>query len=66
MQNESLLYGNEDAEDERWLRKLTLPEEYIIRHHPLARGRLWRWFESENVIDLVRIRYERSKQHAGK
>ncbi len=53
-------------EDEMWLRKLTLPEEYIIRHHPIACGKLWRWFQSENVIDLVRIRHERAKQHGGK
>jgi hypothetical protein len=66
MQKQSALYDDKDDEDEIWLRKLTLPEEYIIRHHPIARGRLWRWFQSENVVDLVRIRYEQAKQHAGK
>ncbi len=66
MQKQFALYDDKDAEDEMWLRKLTLPEEYIIRHHPIARGRLWRWFQSENVVDLVRVRYERAKQHAGK
>ncbi len=66
MQKQFALYGNEDDEDEMWLRKLTLPEEHIIRHHPIALGKLWRWFQSENVIDLVRIRHERAKEHAGK
>ncbi len=54
--------GDEDS----WLRRLALPEEYLIVHHSIARGSLWRWFESENVIDLVRIRHERAKLHAGK
>ena len=55
-----------DNDDEGWLRRLALPEEYVIAHYPMARGSLWRWFQSDNVIDLVRIRYERAKQHAGK
>jgi hypothetical protein len=62
MQKPTTLYDKEDDEDERWLRKLTLPEEYIIHYHPSARGGYYRWFESENVIDLVRIRRQRAKQ----
>jgi hypothetical protein len=64
MQRTSGLYANEDDEDEMWLRKLTMPEEYIIRHHPIARGGYYRWFKSENVIDLVRIRRQRTPPQA--
>jgi hypothetical protein len=53
-----------DDDDENWLRRLALPEEYVIAHYPMARGSSWRWFESSNVIDLVRIRRERAKQAA--
>ena len=53
-------------DDEGWLRRLALPEEYVIAHYPMARGSFWRWFLSENVIDLVRIRHERANQHAHK
>jgi hypothetical protein len=53
-----------DDDDESWLRRLALPEEYVIAHYPMARGSSWRWFESSNVIDLVRIRRERAKQAA--
>jgi hypothetical protein len=56
----------DDTDDEGWLRRLALPEEYLIVHYPMARGSLWRWFQSDNVIDLVRIRYEQAKQHTGK
>jgi hypothetical protein len=55
-----------DDDDEGWLRRLALPEEYVIAHYPMARGSLWRWFQSENVVDLVRIRHERAKQQADK
>jgi hypothetical protein len=55
----------DDKEDnEGWLRRLSLPEEYVIAHYPMARGGFWRWFESSNVIDLVRIRRQRAKQAA--
>ena len=64
MHKQSALYRDEDDEDERWLRKLTLPEEYIIQHHPIARGGYYRWFKSENIIDLVRIRRQRAKQQS--
>jgi hypothetical protein len=49
-------------DDDGWLRRLALPEEYVITHYPMARGSFWRWFESPNVIDLVRIRHQRAKQ----
>ena len=62
MQSTSFRYGDEDAEDEMWLRKLTFPEEYMIVHYPMARGGAWRWFQSENVIDLMRVRRQRAKQ----
>ena len=64
MQSRTTPYGDEDDEDEMWLRKLALPEEYIIHHHPIARGGYYRWFKSENVIDLVRIRRRRAKPQA--
>jgi hypothetical protein len=47
---------------DEWLRQYTLPEEYIIRHFPRNRGGYHRWFESANVVDLVRVRRERAKQ----
>jgi hypothetical protein len=53
-----------DDDDEGWLRRLALPEEYVIAHYPMARGSLWRWFESSNVIDFVRVRRQRAKQAA--
>ena len=52
----------DDDDDELWLRRLTLSEEYICRYHPGLRGGYYRWFESPNVVDLVRIRRLRSKQ----
>jgi hypothetical protein len=54
----------DDDDDEGWLRRMALPEEYLIAHYPMARGSFWRWFESSNVIDLVRIRRQRAKQAA--
>jgi hypothetical protein len=54
-----------DVDDEGWLRKLALPEEYVIAHCPMARGSYWRWFQSENVVDLVpHIQSRRAKQQA--
>jgi hypothetical protein len=53
-----------DDEDDSWLRRLALPEEYVIAHYPMARGSLWRRFQSDNVIDLVRVRHERAKELA--
>jgi hypothetical protein len=38
------------------------PEEYIIRQYPIARGDFYRWFQSDNVVALVRIRRWRAKQ----
>jgi hypothetical protein len=64
MQTTSFVYGDEDAEDELWLRKLTLPEEYLIAHYPSARASYWRWFQSENVIDLVRVLRLRARQQS--
>lgn len=55
-----------DDDDDGWLRRLALPEEYVIAHYPMARGSYWRWFESENVIDLLRIRRERVQQASKK
>jgi hypothetical protein len=52
--------ANQDEDDE-WLRQFTRPEEYIIQHHPSLRGGFYRWFESENVVDLVRERRRRAK-----
>jgi hypothetical protein len=52
----------DDDDGDVWLRRIALPEEYLIRHHPTACGGYRRWFESENVIDLVRIRRNRAKQ----
>jgi len=48
--------------DDEWLRQYTLSEEYIIHHFPGNRGGYHRWFESTNVIDLVRVRRERANQ----
>jgi hypothetical protein len=42
--------------------RLALPEKYLIHHHPSARSGYWRLFQSENVVDLVRIRSQRAKQ----
>jgi hypothetical protein len=42
--------------DEEWVRQFVLPEEYLLRHHPMAAGSPYRRFESPNVVDLVRIR----------
>jgi hypothetical protein len=53
---------DEDDDDEMWLRRLTLPEEYLCRHHPELRGGYYRWFKSSNVVDLVRVRRLRSGQ----
>ena len=53
-----------DVDDEGWLRKLALPEEYVIAPLPIARGG-YGDFQSENVVDLVpHIRCWRAKQHA--
>jgi len=60
MQNLTRLCDDED--DEMWLRRLTLSEEHIRRRYPGLRGGYYRWFESPNVVDLVRIRRLRSKQ----
>jgi hypothetical protein len=49
-----------DDDDDAWLRRLALSEEYLARHHPSACGGYWRWFQSENVVDLVRIRRQRT------
>jgi hypothetical protein len=51
-----------DDDDDGWLRRLALSEEDVIAHYPMARGSYWRWFRSENVIDLVRVRRNRAKQ----
>jgi hypothetical protein len=61
MSDTRYLYGDEDENDD-WVRSIALPEEYIIAHHPSARGGYYRWFESPNVVDLVRIRRLRAKQ----
>ena len=50
------LKTDSDDDDEAFTRRLTVSEEYMIRHHPQNRGSYYRWFESENVIDLVRVR----------
>jgi hypothetical protein len=42
-------------DDNVWVRRLALPEEYVIAHYPMARGSYWRWFESANIIDLMPI-----------
>jgi hypothetical protein len=64
MQATPLDHGDED-DDEAWLRRLALPEEYIIAHfQPPARNGYYRWFQSPNVIDLVRIRRQQAKQAA--
>jgi hypothetical protein len=55
------VYGDED-EDTVWLRQLVVPEEYLAQQYPSACGGFYRRFESENVVDLVRIRRRRSKQ----
>jgi hypothetical protein len=57
----SYVYGDEGGETD-WLRQLVLPEEFLVRHYPSACGGSYRRFECENVIDLVRIRRQRSKQ----
>jgi hypothetical protein len=49
-------------EDESWLRQFALPEEYLLRHYPSACGGFYRWFESENVVDLVRILRRRQEE----
>ncbi len=51
-------------DDDGWLRQFVLPEEYLIAHYPMARGSSFRWFQSDNVIDLVRIRRQRAKQQS--
>jgi hypothetical protein len=61
MQSLKSLY-DEDDDDELWLRRLTLSEEYICRHHPSLRGGHYRWFESPNVVDLVRFRRLRQQR----
>jgi hypothetical protein len=53
-----------DDDDEAWLRRCTFSEEHVITHYPKNRGSAFRWFESPNVIDLVRIRRQRAKQIA--
>jgi hypothetical protein len=63
MQNLKSLYDEDD--DDVWIRRLTLSEEYIRRHHPSLRGGYYRWFESPNVVDLVRIRRLRFGQLQG-
>ena len=50
-----------DFDDEAWLRRYACSEEYIIAHYPENRGSAYRWFETPNVIDLVRIRRRRAK-----
>jgi len=52
-----------DDDEYAWAREYTQPEEYIRAHcHHLAWNGYWRWFMSENVIDLVRIRRQRQKK----
>jgi hypothetical protein len=53
-----------EDEDEAFLRRISFPEEYIIRYHPSLRGGFYRWFASKNVIDLVRERRRRSEARA--
>lgn len=52
----------DEDDDEAWLRRYTLSEEYIIAKYPKHRGSLYRWFESPKVIDLLRIRRQRAKR----
>jgi hypothetical protein len=52
---------NDGQDNDDWVRRFTLPEEYLIHHYPSARGGMLRWFESKNVIDLVRIRRRRQQ-----
>ena len=60
MQNLESLCDDED--DELWLRRLTLFEEYLRRHYPGLCGGYYRWFESSNVVDLVRVRRLRQQR----
>jgi hypothetical protein len=46
-------------DDDEWIRPFVLPEEYLLRHHPMACGSPYRRFDSPNVVDLVRIRRQR-------
>jgi hypothetical protein len=57
---DSSLQDDDDDDDDSWVRRFAYPEEYIIARHPLGRGSVWRWFQSENVVDLVKIRRERA------
>jgi hypothetical protein len=56
------LKTDSDEDDEAFVRRLTFSEEYMIRHHPQNRGSYYRWFEAENVIDLVRVRRDRLQE----
>jgi hypothetical protein len=44
-------------ETESLFRRFVLPEE----DKPYRTEKGWRWFRSENIIDLVRILHERGK-----
>jgi hypothetical protein len=46
---------------EDWVRQFALSEEYLLRHHPKAAGGPYRWFESPNVTDLVRVQRQRAR-----
>jgi hypothetical protein len=58
--NDTLRTRPDDGDDE-WIRPFVLPEEYLLRHHPMACGSPYRRFESPNIVDLVRIRRERAR-----
>jgi hypothetical protein len=58
------LKAQSEEDSEEWLRQMALPEEYLIAHCPMAVGGCYRRFESENVLDLVRIRRQREKRQA--
>jgi hypothetical protein len=45
--------------DHAWLRHFVLSEEFLLKNWPSACGGYYRYFESRNVVDLLKLRRQR-------